>query len=187
MGQKIDDSGTGGPADSPRKKPAKVASAVIGKKAVRTQIDLRLTKPEKEKLRVYAARAGLSLTGYILAATRRPFGTTDELEGVPDFTEPPDLASDGNTRKPNTPTSQSHESNLKHLLSWAQILDENGVNTGALRESLKRHLALAASDRLWQSEARKLGRELVLASKLGTHTPVLQEMADTLTQKLRQH
>lgn len=145
-------------------------------KASRTQFNLRLSANEKGKLERLAGLAGLDMTAYLLITSLRQAG--GEGDDSPDFTE----RSGGKQI-----AATSHEANLKHLLNWTQILAEQGVNIGALRDALKLHLNQSAAEQTWQEEARKRGRQLVLASKLGTDETVIQEMADSLNQYLRQH
>ena len=169
---------SGGTTARQRSKPATTAGADQGGKTGRTQINLRLSPKEKADLQVLADRSGLSLTAYLIAAGFHQGGPTDETFSSPNFTE---------AAEQPTPDKTRHEINVKHLLSWAQILDGLGVNTAPLRDALKRHLQQAATDRLWQAETQKLGQQLVQATKLGTRTNSLQEMTDGLTRKLRQH
>ena len=171
-------SGTGGTGARPHHGPAK-AAAVNGKKNSRSQINLRLTKAEKAALRIQASRTGLSLTAYLLAAGLHHADPADGAYGAPDFTKD---GPEATGRK-----SSSHSANLQHLLNWTQVLEQRQVGTSALRETLKRHLEQAKSNLLWQEEARRLGRQLVQATNLGTHTPVLQAMMDALARHLRQH
>jgi hypothetical protein len=144
--------------------------------ASRTQINLRLSEDEKAKLKALAKRAGLDVTAYLLATGLHHVGSGGDVS--PDFTD---------RGGGNDSAGTAHEANLKHLMNWTKILEEKGVNAAGLRDTLKLHLQQVAGERLWQQEARKLGRQLVLASKLGADVSVLQEMADAVTKHLRQH